>query len=333
MHELSLIQELLENPVTLPYAFKLLDTILKGCGALTAPLMKILHAKADSYVAMTHAETQATIALMAEDVRDEIERRTLDRAESSWERMKRFKEERRQANIEAIAYQALQMTADSVSKDPVDQDWATEFINFSQDVSDEEMRSLWARILAGEVAKPGSFSMRTLSLVKTLGKDDADKFTRFCSMVWEQRQAGVYTPTAIVFNYDMIASIDGIELTLNDLIELDSMGLIRFEGQAQTTSRYSEKSPEPGEEPSNSISVYWRYQGRDMTFWKPKSPKTSFEISQNAGPNMHLFPTGKIMLTKIGRELYPIARPRENPKYLEWTIRELTHHGWRLEGQ
>ena len=50
-------------------------------------------------------------------------------------------------------------------------------------VSDSEMQSLWAKILAGEVNAHGSFSKRTVHIVSTLDKEDAEHFAtlhRFC---------------------------------------------------------------------------------------------------------------------------------------------------------
>ena len=46
------------------------------------------------------------------------------------------------------------------------------------------MQILWARILAGEVASPGQFSVRALDFVRSISTDEAKQFTRFCSYVW-----------------------------------------------------------------------------------------------------------------------------------------------------
>jgi hypothetical protein len=59
-----------------------------------------------------------------------------------------------------------------------------EWVKSAQDVSDEQMQSLWGRILAGEVAAGGSFSRRALAAVRLLSKEEANTFTRFCSFVW-----------------------------------------------------------------------------------------------------------------------------------------------------
>lgn len=44
------------------------------------------------------------------------------------------------------------------------------------------MQELWGKVLAGEVAKPGSFSLRTLSVLKSLSRDEAELFRLGCSL-------------------------------------------------------------------------------------------------------------------------------------------------------
>jgi Protein of unknown function (DUF2806) len=43
------------------------------------------------------------------------------------------------------------------------------------------MQTLWAKILAGEVSAPGTYSKRTLQFLKAKEKDDAIKFLEICS--------------------------------------------------------------------------------------------------------------------------------------------------------
>ena len=65
---------------------------------------------------------------------------------------------------------------------PVDHDWTARFFSDVQDVSSEDMQQLWARILAGEVERPGSTSIKTLGILKNLDKATASLFRTFCSM-------------------------------------------------------------------------------------------------------------------------------------------------------
>ena len=75
-----------------------------------------------------------------------------------------FQEEKRQSNIMAVVQKAaLEIGEKEVQDHEVDHDWTARFFNDVQDVSSEEMQRLWAKILAGEVEKPGSTSFKPKS--------------------------------------------------------------------------------------------------------------------------------------------------------------------------
>ena len=93
-------------------------------------------------------------------------------------------EARRQRIIESIVGKAIHQLPDHVSDETVDEDWVFQFFNYCQDVSKEKMQELWARLLAGEVAEPGSYSPRTLSVVRILRADDAKFFEHMSNYVW-----------------------------------------------------------------------------------------------------------------------------------------------------
>jgi hypothetical protein len=55
----------------------------------------------------------------------------------------------------------------------IDDDWLNLFVRISEDKSSEELQQLFGRILAGEIRRPGSFSLRTVQLMSTISKEDA----------------------------------------------------------------------------------------------------------------------------------------------------------------
>lgn len=63
---------------------------------------------------------------------------------------------------------------EQASDEPVNPDWLNRFFSIVEDVSDEDMQQLWARILAGEVKRPKSYSLRTLELLKNLSSKEAE---------------------------------------------------------------------------------------------------------------------------------------------------------------
>ena len=63
-----------------------------------------------------------------------------------------------------------------------DMAWTSSFSNLAQDISSEDMQELWARVLAGEVARPGRTSARTLTILRNLDKSTAQAFKRLCHL-------------------------------------------------------------------------------------------------------------------------------------------------------
>jgi len=47
------------------------------------------------------------------------------------------------------------------------------FLNIAEDISDEDMQVIWGRVLAGEIKKPKSFSLRTLEVLRNMSKEEA----------------------------------------------------------------------------------------------------------------------------------------------------------------
>ena len=102
--------------------------------------------------------------------------------------------EQLQANaLDTIASQTLTMAQafeiigpDFDSGKVVDPTWQKRWLDGTSRIAteDEERRSWWARLLAGEMQQPGSFSLRTLSLMDTLSTTEARYFHRACQYVW-----------------------------------------------------------------------------------------------------------------------------------------------------
>jgi len=87
-----------------------------------------------------------------------------------------FQEITKQQNIEAVVSKARDELEgmENVTAEPVNRDWLFRFFNSIEDISDEQIQTYWAKILAGEVGKPGSFSLRTLQTLSTLSKQEAE---------------------------------------------------------------------------------------------------------------------------------------------------------------
>lgn len=96
----------------------------------------------------------------------------------------------------------------------IDDDWLNVFERYSEDASTERMQKLWGRVLAGEVRKPGRYSMRTLRFLSEFSQADALMFADFCNSVF-----GDIAPNALVKPPEI--------KDIRHLIFLESAGLVQ----------------------------------------------------------------------------------------------------------
>jgi len=98
-----------------------------------------------------------------------------------------YQERKRQANIENVtSVAAAELAGDeSVATEQPDEDWITRFFSSAQDVSSEQMQDLWGRILAGEIRRPGTYSLRALDLIRNLTKGEAELVAMVGKMAME----------------------------------------------------------------------------------------------------------------------------------------------------
>lgn len=68
------------------------------------------------------------------------------------------------------------------SADELDEDWLNAFETEASEKSSEQMQMLFGKILAGEIRRPKSFSIKTLRLISQLDAAAAQTFKRLCSL-------------------------------------------------------------------------------------------------------------------------------------------------------
>jgi len=89
---------------------------------------------------------------------------------------------RKQQNLEAIMKRAVQYCSDQQVADRADQDWFTRFIDLAEGISNKTMQDLWAKILAGEISSPGSFSLKALKAFRTMSIYEAKLLAKACAV-------------------------------------------------------------------------------------------------------------------------------------------------------
>jgi hypothetical protein len=194
---------------------KLIDVISKGIGTIYRPraIRKEAEAKAYRIEIIERARAKA----IAEG--KEIETETLAIIQEKII----AKEQKRLNNIDNVANIAALEIKDepSISEDPVNEDWATRFFNIIEDISDDEMQLLWGKVLAGEIKRPKSFSLRTLEFLKNLSKEEAQSFMKVAGL------SLFGGGKKIVFNPENGKFLeDNYKIFFTDLLQLKELGLI-----------------------------------------------------------------------------------------------------------
>ena len=271
-----------------PGIIKLAEYAASGIGSVAGPMLaswkarreanaKLIAAKGEAEAQGILAEGQAhamqIIASAQADVRDilvspdAIVQGQLDIGAAVTQRIQ-FQEEKRQSNIMAVVQKAaLEIGEKEVQDHEVDHDWTARFFNDVQDVSSEEMQRLWAKILAGEVERPGSTSLKAMDILKGLDRGTATIFRTLCSARMTP-QIGLGEGGVVQAGNEFVLSLDG-RATGNSLKEyglgytalnrLNEHGLVApgydSELQHMVTDAGLDKSP-------RWISIAHGFQGR-----------------------------------------------------------------------
>ncbi|KKO44486.1 hypothetical protein WG68_15645 [Arsukibacterium ikkense] len=96
--------------------------------------------------------------------------------------------ERQQQNLEKIMALALEYCPERVSAQEVDPDWFAQYCELVLDISNDNMQQLWAKILAGEIATPGRFSLKTLQTLQQMSHKEAQSLQLAASLSCRNRQ-------------------------------------------------------------------------------------------------------------------------------------------------
>ena len=168
-----------------PALEKLLDYAASGIGAVAGPMLAPWKARkeaearriesraeADSLKLIADAQAKARQSLAAPG---QAGRGVLEIDQDGIRQRIEFQEGKRQANITAAVREAAADLGDKeVPAHEPDPDWTARFFDGVQDVSSEDMRNIWAKILSGEVEEPGRTSLRTLSILRDMSQRDAE---------------------------------------------------------------------------------------------------------------------------------------------------------------
>jgi hypothetical protein len=253
----------------------LIEKVSEAVGEIFKPyqIERIAKAETNAMLTKTKAEIEAT----------ELQQRALKRFLSE--------EALKQVNMENITRKAIPLLDEKAQPNNIEKDWLIDFFDKSRLISNENMQDLWAKILAGEANIPGTYAKRTLHLMATLDKNDAQIFTNLCAFLWY-----INGPLIIVFDEQAeIYTKNNISFTI--LKHLDSIGLISFEPLAGYKRMKFSKT--------NTASYF--------------SKTITLEFQNESDNDLN---TGKVMLTEAGLQLINICNSKQIDGFVDYTLAE-----------
>ena len=189
---------------------KLVETIANATGLTALGTIINAHgdANAQAYLAKKKAQTDAEVEILRLQGQEKVAQYVLARNSQKVD------------NVEEIVSKAKKQFApdEQVPKEPVEKDWMTRFLNIAEEISDKDLQDIWARILAGEIKKPKSYSLRTLEVLRNMSKEEASLIIKASS-----------------FQVDLdLISTESFALSLLEQISLEDIGVVCGEALIRT---------------------------------------------------------------------------------------------------
>lgn len=223
-------------------------------------------------------------------------------------RRKKISELRKQQNMEAIVLRAIQYCSDDTITDRADQDWFSSFVTLAEGISNKTMQDLWAKILAGEISQPGTYSLKTIQAFRTMSITEAKLLAKACSLAMSDARkrnirviSGAYQIPKFFnfFNKERQQRIDlnKVGLSYADILTLADNHLL-FEQETESHSL------------GKGEKIQFNYNGKQVVFVanKPDCVLTFYKF------------------TPIGTELAHLVNDNLNSNYLKALQAELSEN-------
>lgn len=274
-----------------------------GVGSIAGPILASWRASREGKAALISAEYRSKVRIIeakaeaeALAIMSDAQKQVIQSVEQGVESAKGGIDITGAGINQAIEFQTLKRTANfsSVIEDAAseledvevpdhepDADWTARFFGYEQDVSSEDLRKIWARILSGEIRNPGQTSLRTLEILRNLSSYDAAMFAGICPFVLRN---------GWIFYEDLTHVFQ--ELNYNKLLHLQDCGLLDIGFSLQIEMNF------------DALGQIFIYQ-----------QKFDLLIGRDQG-NSKTLTVPVIRLTSAGLELYKVAKNSLDIEYL-----------------
>lgn len=131
-------------------------------------------------------------------------------------------------NQNDIVQMATYYLEDSATPGKIDNEWISLFMDKCKNINNEDIKIIWAQILARECNENGTITKRFLNVLSMLDKEDADSFNRLIQ--FQIRTGEDYIngkPIILIYGHMLAPYYERNGLCNEDIFALESAGLIR----------------------------------------------------------------------------------------------------------
>ena len=196
-----------------------------------------------------------------------------------------------------VSVEATNQGTNNNEETTINDDWLNNFENEARPKSTEDMQTLFGRILAGEIRKPGSYSIRTVKVLSQLDQNVAVLFKKLCSMciAFEDQSDRIVLDVRILALGNDRKQNHLSEYNLDVLVEYELVDFL----ERSTVFPYNLCM----ESLHNITPQPFQHQGRNWIF-SPLDPTQEFKLRG-------------FSCSRAGRELFRIIDQDPMPEYTE----------------
>lgn len=112
------------------------------------------------------------------------------------------------------------------SAEEVDPDWLARWRRGAQDVSDEKLQQMWARLLVNEVEEPGDANLRVVNLLSLLAASDAQRIAKLGPYVFDESYVIEVLEPMVVPGINVFPDAKEV-FPLDERLYLEEIGVLR----------------------------------------------------------------------------------------------------------
>ncbi|MBL4822509.1 MAG: TIGR03899 family protein [Colwellia sp.] len=215
---------------------------------------------------------------------------------------------RKQKNIETIMEKTFSYCASKSIDKRTDLDWFDRYISLAENVSNKTMQDLWAKILAGELYRPGSYSLKALKVFRDMSIVDAKLLAKACSLAVKDQSkkniriiSGAYQQPGIANFFDKNRqkhiNLSHFGLNYADILSLADNHLL-YQQESESSIMAS------------GDTLNFNYNGLPLKL-NGKKPNTALQFYK---------------FTPIGTELAHLISDKPNDDFFTMLKQQLSHH-------